>query len=667
MNASPLKKETISVLLLEDDAGDALLLTEELEDDRRDIFKITHTTSLSETIAALDENNYDIILSDLSVPDSHGTETFETLLKEAELPVIVLTGDENDKVSEKAMELGVQDFIVKNKLERYDVPSAIKYAIQRHKINQSINQSNKLKSEFLANMSHEIRTPLNGIIGAADLLQRTDLSDDQKKYLRVITQSGDTLLALINDILDISKIEANELELYSETLNIRDFVYDVVQSIVARANEKNIELVVNYEGDVPISISSDQVRLNQIMVNLLGNAIKFVDEGYIAVHVKEIETSGSDVRLSFTVEDSGIGIPEEKLDAIFDKFAQADASTTKKYGGTGLGLAITQKLVTLMGGEIHVESTVGVGTRFMFEIPCKIVEQADREEAQKTIREIEELKVLLVDDSEVILQFMSTSLTQMGIYHLATTNSNEALKLARQAADSGSAFDVIISDYEMPGLNGIDLAKAIRSTEKTKDTKFILISTMGRLHTGEEDFGKTGADAFLLKPINAHDLRHKLYEVSITKTPLEEDKNRAYAAGKDKNLNAKILLVENEMVNQMVATDMLEGLGCTVDIAENGQEALDMISFSSAKYDVILMDCMMPVMDGFEATKKIREIEAEGDNSITQTIIAMTANAMAGEKEKCLEIGMDDYLSKPVKEEDLFNKLCQYIKKDKAA
>jgi PAS domain S-box-containing protein len=407
------------------------------------------------------------------------------------------------------------------------IETQILYTKKLEQATEEAQRANVMKSEFLANMSHEIRTPLNGVIGASDLLRKTKTSKDQEKYLQIIAGSGDILLSLINDVLDISKIEAGELKLYFEPVTLRQLIKDALHSIRPRAAIKDIKMDVVYEGAVPVSIMGDQVRLNQVLINLLGNAVKFVEEGFITVKVEEKKTADQDVTLRFSVEDSGIGIAPDKLDTIFQKFAQADATTTKKYGGTGLGLAITQRLVDLMDGEIMVESELGVGSTFWFEITCPIVEPA--------------------------------------------------------------------------------------STEK---------------------------DAPLLSA-----------DVLVDKTKQD--------AATDKTLSASILLVENEMVNQMVATDMLEGIGCSVDLAENGQEALDMLSENGDKYDVILMDCMMPVMDGFEATAAIRKAE-ENKEYRRQTIIAMTANAMADEKDKCLKVGMDDYLSKPVKEKTLYSMLKKW-------
>lgn len=526
---------------------------------------------------------------------------------------------------------------------------------------EEAQHANVMKSEFLANMSHEIRTPLNGIIGAADLLERTKIAPQQQKYLEIITGSGDTLLALINDVLDLSKIEAGEMDISPEPVILRTLIHDALRSIATKADEKNIELVVDYEGYVPLSVMADPIRLTQIMINLLGNAVKFVDRGHIAVRTKEIRTQKDDVTLRISVEDTGIGIPQDKLEAIFDKFAQADATTTKKYGGTGLGLAITQRLVEMMGGEMGVESEIDKGTTFWFEITLPMVEKSDRKKAAETVEALRDVKVMIVDDASISLEFLDKFLTQMEINHVMLDNGTEALAQLKKAHKDKDAFDVVIIDLDLSVTDGIALAQKIRKSKTLKHTKLIMTSSLSKsgqrkevTATSEEEDLFNGR---LIKPANSHDLRQLLYEICVLEN---QTQGKASSGNKGMALNAHVLLVENEMVNQMVASDMLESMACTVDLAENGQIAVDKVADTNNKYDIILMDCMMPVMDGFEATREIRVLEDEKKIG-KQTIIAMTANAMAEEKDKCLAAGMDDYLSKPVKEETLHNKLKGYL------
>lgn len=528
-------------------------------------------------------------------------------------------------------------------------------------------QANQLKSEFLANMSHEIRTPLNGVIGAADLLSKTDIAREQKKYLDIITGSSDRLLGLINNILDLSKIEAGELTLQREPVIIRDLVFEIVQSVIQKTIDKDVEIITEYSDDVPHSIIADPIRIGQIFTNLLGNAVKFIDKGHIAIHI-DAEPLGDDrIGLLFTIEDTGIGIPEDKLDSIFDKFIQADATTVKKYGGTGLGLAITQRLIEMMGGTIEVESTLDVGTTFTFDIPFdlnlgKEEEKDIQEDKAQYLNAIKDLHVLAVDDSPIILKSISATLHKLNITHETTTDPIDALERLKRP---DNPYNVLFTDYQMPDLNGIDLAKELRNHPDTQKIKIILITAMGRMKLGIGEAENDLFDEQLFKPVYPDRILKSLYNVVTTQTETETETETEITTEDEpttqEQLALHVLLVENEMVNQMIATDMLESIGCTVDLAENGQIAVDKFSeHPPGHYDAVLMDCMMPVMDGFEATMEIRRLEQEKDRP-HQIIIAMTANAMADEKDKCIQVGMDDYLAKPVKEEDLSKKLKEHL------
>lgn len=531
---------------------------------------------------------------------------------------------------------------------------------------EEAQRANVMKSEFLANMSHEIRTPLNGMIGAAQLLRKTHITEEQGKYLNMVYTAGDTLLELISDILDLSKIEAGELNIISETVEIRKIVHEAVLSIAPRAGEKDIDLVIKYSGDVPYKISGDEGRLKQVMINLLGNAVKFVEEGYIEVLVNGNGIDNDRAKICISVKDSGIGIPEDKLKTIFEKFAQADATTTKKYGGTGLGLAITQRLVELMGGELGVDSELGVGSEFRFEIEYP-VEQLENEEAFHIEASlVEDLRVLVIDDSEVSIDLMSSLLDELDISYESCMTPEKSVDILLDAKAKDDPFGMIIVDYNMPEVNGLELAEKIKDHPDLEGVKVILTTLYTKLDIenmeDETIINNDCCDTYLLKPIDIETLQKAFFDTLSNEKAKSSSEVEIDHGISEEFTNKFILLVENELVNQMVATDMLEAMGCQVDLAENGQEAIDKLESNKGKYDVVLMDCMMPVMDGYEATLEIRKREEERGNE-HQIIVAMTANAMAGEKDKCFEVGMDDYLSKPVKEEDLYVKLKEFMSK----
>lgn len=539
----------------------------------------------------------------------------------------------------------------------------IQYMRELENAQQNATKANIMKSEFLANMSHEIRTPLNGIIGAISLLQKTKVNNDQGKYLGIIHSSGETLLALINDILDLSKIEAGELNINIEPVLLKDLVHDVVMSTTQTAAEKGIRIIINYDAEIPRKLQVDPVRLKQILINIVGNAVKFVDKGYIAVNVELQKRAQHHVVVRFSIEDSGIGISEDKLEKIFDKFSQADASTTKKYGGTGLGLAITSRLVEMMEGTLGVQSEYGVGTTFWFEIPLvEIPELNDALDDDEDL--LKNSRFMVVDDDPTSIAFLSKGLESMGGECLEAESAKGALAILEAEAESFRTLDVVFTDYQMPEMNGIELAEILRADHRFDHIKVILITAMSDddLTTSnvENLISKGVLDGFILKPIDAHELRSVISNVKSKRGGVIIGAKQDVEPAED--IKANILLVENELVNQMVATDMLEGMGCTVDLAENGEEALEAWEASPDKYDVIFMDCMMPVMDGFEATQEIRKRESVQRGDKHQIIVAMTANAMSGEKDKCITVGMDDYLAKPVKIQDLYDMLVKHVK-----
>jgi signal transduction histidine kinase/CheY-like chemotaxis protein len=538
--------------------------------------------------------------------------------------------------------------------------------------------ADRAKSEFLANMSHEIRTPMNGVLGMAELLARTSLDTRQKTFTDVIVKSGNALLTIINDILDFSKIDAGRLVLDSAPFNIAESVEDVATLVSSQIAEKDIELIVRAAPDLPEPVVGDAGRVRQIITNLLGNAVKFTEVGHVLVDVSASEMDDEKAAITIRVEDTGIGIPADKLESIFEKFSQVDGSSTRRHEGTGLGLAIASRLVDMMGGRIGVESTEGKGSAFSFTIELPVDRSAPR--AKPVPFDCSGARILVVDDNPVNRQIMMEQMSAWGFDGCAVAGGPEGIAVLRTAREMGVAVDAVILDYHMPGMNGADVALQIRSDTELANQPIIMLTSID-IKSDESRFAAMRVQAHVMKPARSSLLLETIISVlqqarqggaaqlaparphepqpAIEVQQPARQAAAPAAAARDEATGPAldILVAEDNEVNQNVFTQILEDLDVTYRIVRNGEEAVA----ACRKYRprMILMDVSMPVMSGHEATRAIRRDEELTGRHVP--IVGVTAHALKGDRERCMEAGMDDYMSKPISPEKLGEKVRHWL------
>ncbi|MGI9262544.1 MAG: response regulator, partial [Woeseiaceae bacterium] len=577
------------------------------------------------------ETEFRIIRPDKSVRHIHA----------AALPVT----DENGEV---IREIGINLDITRKKEAELELRQAKEQA----------EAATRTKSDFLANMSHEIRTPMNAIIGMNQLCLKTDLAPKQRDYLQKVDRAANTLLGIINDVLDLSKIEANKLELEHVDFRVEDVLESLRHLVDLKAQNKKLELLFNVDSEVPEVLVGDPLRLGQVLSNIADNAVKFTAKGDVIVQIRCVDCAPEEARLEFSVSDTGIGLSAQQQESLFDPFTQADSTTTREYGGTGLGLTICRDLVKGMGGDLWVRSEPGEGSTFGFEIVLPVGDEAASYKP-KTIEKVEDLKALIVDDNAASREILQQMLESFRMDVSVVGSGAEALSELTAAETSGKPFRLVLMDWKMPGMDGVEAMHRIRTDRKLAEIPTIIMVSAYSREDALRDAGESPPDDFLIKPVSPSTLLDtiiSLFQQDARQRVRELTMEAVDAGSGDALRGARVLLVEDHDLNQELATEILTSVGAIVTLATNGQEALDQLRAHA--FDGVLMDIQMPVMDGYTATRKIRANPEYAD----LPVLAMTANAMAGDREKSLEAGMNDHIAKPLHIEKAVATMSKWFK-----